>query len=264
MLSQPLMRRGEHKLATEIIHQKLSRLVSLSRDDSALIESCSLRSREYPSGVRLPSHRRALGGVVVSGWVGRLRLFADGRRQIVSTMVAGELVGPHPNPFISSTAIALTDTLVADLTPLNDAIERQPHSYPRLSRGLMLAAQLEELQMAEQIVRLGRRTAFERLAHWLLDLQERLSLAGQCRGDTFQMELTQELLSDILGMSIVHVNRIVKQLRSERLIELKNGMITILEPERLMMIAEFTPLSTEHVAEAKSGLAARQSGAALR
>ena len=258
------MRRGEYKLAAEIIHEKLSRLVPLGRDESALIESCSFRSREYPSGVRLPMQRRSLSGVMVSGWVGRLRLFADGRRQIVSTMVAGELVGPHSNPFISSTAIALTDTVVADLTPLTDALEREPQSYPRLIRGMALAAQLEELQMAEQIVRLGRRTAFERLAHWLLDLQERLSLAGQCRGESFQMELTQELLSDILGMSIVHVNRIVKQLRSERLIELKNGMITILEPERLMMIAEFTPLSTEHAAEARSGAPMRSSSAALR
>ena len=259
---QTSTRPSENPTAVDLVGRKLSSLVDLSGEDLALIESCSLRPRGYATGMRLPSHRRSSRSVVVSGWVGRLRLFADGRRQIVSTMMAGELVGPHANPFISSTAVALTDASVADLAPLSDALERQPHSYPRLRQGLVLAGLLEEVQMAEQIVQLGCRTAFERFAHWLLDVQQRLALAGQCDGDSFQMPLTQELLSDILGMSIVHVNRIVKQLRGQRLIELRNGVITILEPERLLMIAEFTPLACADGPVPTRTVAGRRSNAA--
>lgn len=261
---QALPRQDDRKSAINVVSQKLSSLVSLDGDEVELIESCHLRPRGYDTGMRLPSHRRSSASIVVSGWVGRLRLFADGRRQIVSTMMSGELVGPHSNPFISNMAVALTDASVADLAPLTDALERQPHSYPRLRRSLVLAGQLEELQMAEQIVQLGCRTAFERFAHWLLDVQQRLALAGQCDSDSFQMPLTQELLSDILGMSIVHVNRIVKQLRSERLIELRNGVINILEPERLLMIAEFTPLVCEDGVASKRAVLGRRSSAALR
>ena len=157
-------------------------------------------------------------------------------------MVPGELVGQHPNPFFATVTVALTDAYVADLTPLMDVLDREPGRYVNLRRAMNLAAGLEEVQLAEQVVRLGRRSAFERLAHWLLDLQQRLAWAGLCEGERFQMPLTQEMLSDILGMSIVHVNRIVKQLRAERLVDLRGGMITILEPERLRMITEFTPL----------------------
>jgi CRP-like cAMP-binding protein len=257
MFPQHAKRIVKRKQVAEIVGQKLNSLVPLSEEELDLIESCSLRSREYPSGMRLPPQRRPLNGVVVSGWLGRLRLFADGRRQIVSTMMAGELVGPHPNPFISGTPVALTDAWVADLAPLSDAMGAKPQSYLRLREGLTLASRLEELQMAEQIVQLGRRTAFERFAHWLLDLQQRLTLAGQCDGDSFHLPLTQEILSDILGMSIVHVNRILKQLRGERLIRLQDGVITILERESLVMIAEFTPLARSDGLETESGEPAR-------
>ena len=261
---QVVKRRCDNDLVTSIVRHKLSNLAPLGSNELELIGSCALRPREYPSGVRLPAFRRPLGSVVVSGWVGRLQLFADGRRQIVSTMVPGELAGPHINSLISNTTVALTDAWVADLSPMFDAMDRQPDGCPRLRRALALAAQLEELQMAEQIVRLGRRTAFERFANWLLDLQQRLELAGLCNGDSFQMPLTQELLSDILGMSIVHVNRIVKQLRSEQLIELKNNLITILEPERLAMIAEFTPLMNQGLADTAADAGPRKAMPSLR
>ena len=247
----------DHWFASDILKHKLSRLAELSAEELRLIEEGVARPREFPGGVALPVQRRPLAAMVVSGWVGRLRLFADGRRQVVSTMVAGELVGQHPNPFFATATVALTDAHVADLTPLMDSLDREPNRYQSLRRAMGLAARLEEVQLAEQVVRLGRRSAFERLAHWLLDLQQRLAWAGLCDGERFQMPLTQETLSDILGMSIVHVNRIVKQLRAERLIDLRAGMITILEPERLRMITEFTPLQpVETTAAVRTGRSA--------
>ena len=123
-----------------------------------------------------------------------------------------------------------------------EALERSPAGHVRLRNALTLAGQLEEAQSADQVMRLGRRTAVERLGHWLLDLQHRLALAGVSQGERFPMPLTQEVLSDVLGMSIVHVNRIIQQLRRERLADVKGGYVTILEPDRLKMITEIVPL----------------------
>ena len=79
----------------------------------------------------------------------------------------------------------------------------------------------------------------------MLDIQARLRAAGlgEGEGDSFAMPLTQETLGDVLGLSLVHVNRIIQQLRRERLIDLRAGYVTILEPERLRMITEFVPLT---------------------
>ena len=228
--------------AAEILRRKLSFFETLSHDDVVLVETCIGRPREFPSGVLLPIDKQALATVVVSGWVGRLRLFADGRRQVVSTMIVGELVNPHVNPFMANAMVALTTAQVSDLTKLLEAMKQEPAKHRRLRRAFDLISCIEEVQLSEQVVRLGRRSAFERLAHWLLDLQQRLAMVGMCDGEHFHMPLTQEILSDVLGMSIVHVNRIVKQLREAKLIDLKSGMITILQPERLRVLTEFTPL----------------------
>ena len=109
---------------------------------------------------------------------------------------------------------------------------------------LAVAARIEEAQLAEQVLRLGRRTALERVGHWLLDVQSRLAAAGLGEGDRFAMPLTQETLGDVLGLSLVHINRIVQQLRRERLVDVRGGYATILEPERLRMLTEFSPMST--------------------
>jgi CRP-like cAMP-binding protein len=231
------------RAAAQVIEHKLGKLAPLTGQDIDLIRSTMPNKvRDIPGGVRVPPQRRLLKSLVVSGWLGRLSLFADGRRQVISTMVPGELVQFHQNPFIDSITIALIDAQLADLTSLMEALDEKPDRHPQLRAALSLAAQLEEAQIAEQVVRLGRRTAFERLGHWLLDLQHRLALAGVCQGERFAMPLTQDLLSDVLGMSIVHINRIVKQLRREGLVEVRGGYVTILQPDRLRMITEYTPL----------------------
>ncbi len=243
MLSYNNTLHSKPSLSTRVLSHKLASLARLDEEDLDLIHATSpSRTREIPGGVPLPDQRRSRRSFVVSGWVGRLNLFADGRRQVISIMVAGELVGAHANPFINKTTVALVSSQLCDLTPLFDALDQRSGGHVQLRKALTLASHIEEAQLAEQVVRLGRRTAVERLGHWLLDLQHRLGMAGVSQGERFPMPLTQELLSDVLGMSIVHVNRIIQQLRRERLADVKGGFVTIMEPERLKMITEFVPL----------------------
>ena len=227
-----------------ILISKLDGLIPLSDDDQALIHSSVLRFRDFPSGVRFPAEKRVQQSFVVSGWMGRQRMLADGRRQIISTVLPGELVGLYPNPLVAMATVSLTNARVADLRSLTDAVALAPERHRRLRGALDVAERIEEAQLAEQVLRLGRRNALERVGHWLLDVQSRLAAAGLGEGDRFAMPLTQETLGDVLGLSLVHINRIIQQLRRERLVDVRGGYATILEPDRLRMMTEYSPMST--------------------
>jgi CRP-like cAMP-binding protein len=97
----------------------------------------------------------------------------------------------------------------------------------------------QEARLLDSLVRLGRQTAYERVAHLLLELHRRLSVVGLAYDQRFSMPLTQEVLSDALGLSVVHVNRILQQLRREHLIELRSGGAILRAPAQLAIIADF-------------------------
>ena len=98
---------------------------------------------------------------------------------------------------------------------------------------------LDEAYLLHQIIRIGRQTAYERLVHVILELHSRSQAAGLCDETSFELPLTQEILADSLGLSIVHVNRTLQSLRREQLIEQRSSFITIKDRARMVMIAEY-------------------------
>ena len=92
----------------------------------------------------------------------------------------------------------------------------------------------------DQIVRLGRMNGLERMAHLLLELRRRLSRVGLANGQSFPMPLRQEALADALGMSTVHVNRTMQQLRHKKLISCSGREVTVLDRGRLIALAHGT------------------------
>ena len=227
--------------AASLLSNRLNSLAPIDEQDRLLIRACSTRPRELPNGVSFPQKRSARQHVVVSGWMARQHLLSDGRRQIVSLILPGELVGTYPNPLVSISTVTLTDVRIADLTTLFGAVAHSLERHKKLRHALGIAQRTEEAQLVEQVMRLGRRTALERIGHWLLSIQARLRAAGlsEDKSESFAMPLTQELLGNVLGLSLVHVNRIIQQLRRERLIDMRAGTVTIIDPERLKVIAEF-------------------------
>src|SRR5262249_10318746 len=85
----------------------------------------------------------------------------------------------------------------------------------------------------------GRLTAYERVAHLLLELFHRLRPVGFTQGNRYLLPLTQEMLADALGLSVVHTNRTLQQLRRDRLIELNSSAVNILQPEALAELADY-------------------------
>jgi CRP-like cAMP-binding protein len=223
----------------KFLTRRLEGFGPLTPNDLALVLSTCTRMREHPAGAPLSGHKRPYGHFIVSGWVGRLRALADGRRQVLTTAIPGEFVGRHPNPLIETTTIALTDVVTLDIGPLLEALERETSTHASLAMALVQVQQAEEAQLAEQVLRLGRRTASERMAHWFLEIHQRLESAGLTQDYSFPMPLTQDLIADVLGLSVVHVNRTLQQLRRAGLIELSRGYVTLRQASRLRAITEF-------------------------
>jgi CRP-like cAMP-binding protein len=178
--------------------------------------------------------------LVVSGWAAQARMLADGRRQLGRILVSGDVsglsqsAGPPP-----CGVLALTDVLVVDLGALRDAV------IAGRSRGLARAwaamQKAEQNDAFAQIMRLGRFTAYERTGHLLLELHDRLEAVGLTHGSSMPMPLTQEMLADCLGLSVVHLNRMIQQLRRSRLISSELRKITFLDRARLAEECHYGP-----------------------
>ncbi len=117
----------------------------------------------------------------------------------------------------------------------------QPEAHPAARQVFAALARLEQVRLLDHVVRLGRQTAYERVAHLLLELYERARLLGDADGGRFSLPLTQEVLADALGLSVVHVNRVLQQLRRDGYVELRTGQARLLNLSALTRLCDFTP-----------------------
>ncbi|GJE43212.1 hypothetical protein AEGHOMDF_2391 [Methylobacterium soli] len=104
-------------------------------------------------------------------------------------------------------------------------------------------AAAEDALLAHQVTRLGRQTAYERMSHLLLELRERLSLAGIEPGDSFTLPIIQEMLADALGLSVVHTNRTLQQLRRDGLIRMSGMKVTLVDAAALAALSDYVPIT---------------------
>ncbi len=170
--------------------------------------------------------------LILEGWAARVRLMDDGRRQFMSFLLPGDLIGMclHRHPAAVSTVVALTDMTVAH-APLAKAGTSLAQIYG-ISRAL------EEAYLLAQITRLGRLNAQERIGDLFLELNERLELAELAQDGRFAIPLTQEMVGDALGLTAVHINRTLRQARSQGDIIWERGRVELPNVERLAMRVE--------------------------
>lgn len=241
--------RGEHRMTgrfsshlgvrpIEPIVRRLRSLAILSDGELELVRALGDRRERHGPGEQLINEGPAPGRprFVVSGWACRQRLMSDGRRQIFSLLLPGDSFGFGARPALSS-VVALTALETVDATLLQDAVRR--NSAPGLARAIVGTEILEDALLLDHAIRLGRLTAVERVAHFLLELQQRLEIAGLGDRQRFPLPLTQEILADALGLSIVHVNRTLQQLRRAGLIELRSGVAILVQPEALAKLCDY-------------------------
>ena len=171
---------------------------------------------------------------ILSGWVCRAVTLADGRRQILDFYVPGDLVGfsTNPNARAEATYLCLTDVVTSSAREMIARVRRESGHYTALAAALASIEREIERNLLDQIVRLGRMQAVERMVDLMADLYVRLHRAGRANG--FLMPLTQDILGDALGLSTVHINRALQQLKLTHLIKTRAKRIEVQNPTSLV------------------------------
>ncbi|MZR13392.1 helix-turn-helix domain-containing protein [Maritimibacter sp. DP07] len=228
--------------------RKLSTFVALSKAELALLDHLHQRNRFFSAG-RDMVHQGQSGQaayVLMSGWVCSYKLQPDGTRQIVDFQIPGDFLGlrsvllrTSDHSFEPIVDIEAAEVLTEDLL---EAFAQTP----RLATAILWAASRDEAMVVEHLVGIGRRDAVVRIAHFLLELGSRLALVGL--GDTkgYDCPLTQYHLADALGLSAVHVNRVLRQLREAGLVTFREGHVRFHDLDRLVKLADFDPAYLDH------------------
>ena len=227
-----------------VVLHRIAAFAELAPGDAEMISGLPLERRGF-------APRAELGGgiapgrprFVLSGWACRQRLLPDGRRQIFDFVLPGDLVGScFPSQVsIPVATVALTRVEALNAAPLQAVLAERDAAQDPFARACMALERQSEALLLNQVMRLGRQTAYERAAHLLLELHERLAAVGLAQGNRFPFPLRQEMLAEALGLSVVHVNRTLQQLRRDRMIELGNGYAMLLQPQRLRDAADYAP-----------------------
>ena len=179
--------------------------------------------------------------LVLEGWAARYKLLPGGGRQITAFLIPGDFCDAHVAILsrMDHGIVALSDVAVAYIPhALFDAL---PLRSVKLARALWWSTLVDEAVLRAWIVNIGRRDAYEAVAHLFCELQARLRNVGLVEDNRFDLPITQDVLADALGLTPVHINRILQRLRSENLILLKGGILTILDAEALRKVAGFDP-----------------------
>ncbi len=234
-------RRLRHEVEQAVL--RLARLSSLSAETRETVAGLLGPIELYPTGRELvrepPEGARA--GLIVSGWACRQRLLPDGRRQIFELLLPGDFIGLAPSgPLGQTWTVCLTRVEVAEAEALRHRLADAQGGMEPVAAAFRALARLEHLRLLDHVVRLGRQTAYERVGHLFLELNERCQAAGISDGGRFPLPLTQEVIADVLGLSVVHVNRVLQQLKREGLIELHGGRARIVDPVMLAQISDFS------------------------
>jgi CRP-like cAMP-binding protein len=178
---------------------------------------------------------------IKEGFAARYKLLRNGRRQIINVMVPGDIIG-LPGSFLDQatfSVIALTD-LKLEVCSL-DGFVGVCHRQPRFGLILTWLAVQEAMSYADRVVDVGRRTPVERLAHFLLEIHRRLVVVGSATETGFDLPISQEVISDALGLSVPHLNRMLARLRGEGLISIADRHIQFIDMKALRLLAHFQP-----------------------
>ncbi len=195
-----------------------------------------------------PRHRRAF--LIEEGWALSYKVLPDGSRQVIDVAVAGDILGMRSLLLRSCDvdAVAVTPAVVVEIS--GEVLRRTIDLAPRLGAALLWAVSRDEGLVVERLVDIGRRSAAERVAHFMLELNQRLRLVGLADGDSFRCPLSQAVIADALGLTPIHLNRTLRELRSQGLFVCSQGQASIGDRARLADLAGFDPLYLDERSDA--------------
>ena len=225
------------------VASKLEAFTRLSADDRAALQEITRNFRfiDARRDVIAEGDRPRYVHLVLDGWACRYKQLPDGKRQIVAIFVPGDFcdVNVYILKQMDHSIGAITRLKVAMITP--EEMNALTAERPRITQALWWHELVTAAVQREWTLNLGQRSAYERLAHLLLELYLRLQTVGRARDGRCDFPLTQNDLADATGLTAVHVNRMLQELRRDGLIELERKQLQILDMQRMMDVSMFNP-----------------------
>lgn len=227
----------------DLLTRRLAFRDAVSDEDRAVIERLASTVQALPAGVDVIGEgvHQSASRILIEGWVCRYKTRASGGRQINQLHVPGDFFDLH------SFLLKRLDHSIATLTPCRIAVV--PHEtlravteeHPHLSRLLWLSTALDSANTREWMTVMGRTSAVSQVAHIFCELYLRLEVVGLAADHRYALPISQQDVADARGLTGVHVNRMLRQLREMGLVEWTRGQVTIHDWDELTRVAEFDP-----------------------
>lgn len=228
--------------ATGLLVRKLECFHPLSREDKALLGRCDRPLRQYAAKQDIIREGDGTEYVylILAGFACRYKIIEGGRRQIMAYLVPGDFCDFQV--FILNEMDHNIGTLSAcQVVEIPRSVILEVTSRPAIARAFWWASFVDAATLREWLVNMGQRPAEQRIGHLLCELLVRLEAVGLVRDNTYTLPITQTDLGHTMGLTVVHVNRMLMSLRDEGLIEVDAKRITIRDVRRLRMFSGFNP-----------------------
>ena len=202
--------------------RRLNTVSGLDDADIAAIRALPINVRHWEAGRAIASDggRPTECCLVIEGFCIRAKTTVSGQQQILSIHIAGEI------PDLQSLHLHRMDHDLIAVAPStlgfigHASLRALTRANPNIAEVLWRDTLIDSAIFREWIVNVGQRPAASRLAHTVVELRRRLAITGRAAGDTFEMPLTQEQISEALGITPVHANRIIRQLRDDKIVDI--------------------------------------------
>lgn len=222
--------------------RKLEPFVATSAE-KALLSEFSNHRRRMDAGEEIVSSEQPprFAYILHEGWASAYREMSNGTRQIFDFRLPGDFLGLLSLVMhrLDYNVVTLTEVVVSEVSM--DKLISTFRQSPLLSQAVIWSLSRDAAIIAEHLVNIGRRGALERTVHLLIEIGYRLNQVGQSPPDSYECPLTQKDLAEALGITHVHLNRVLRQLRSDGLLSFNGHMVTLHDLPALMRIAEFEP-----------------------
>jgi len=221
--------------------QKLKSYGVLEKSDVAALEAATADVRIVgpKSDLIREGDRPGPVFVVLEGWVSRYKILPNGLRQVVAFLMPGDCCDLHVGLLAEMDHSIQTIVPARIVTIGRDQMDGLMDAHPRVARAMYIAQLVDEGIMRAWITSMGRRTSIERAAHLMCELYLRAANIGLTTGSELVLPLSQLLLADALGMTPVHLNRVLKTLRLSGAMTIKREKLLITDPTQLARIAGF-------------------------
>jgi CRP-like cAMP-binding protein len=224
--------------------RKLNAVSGITEDEKRAIAALPYAPREFAADqdiVRIGDSPTE-SFTIVEGWACRYRILPGGGRQIMAFHVPGDLPDLQSLllPRLDHSIAAITRTKVAFIRhrDLNELIRQ----HEGIARALWRDALVDAAIFREWMVGIGRRRAHERIAHLLCEMATKIESVGLAEGDTYPWPVTQLEIADALGLTDVHVNRVIGDYKREGLVSFRRGSFTVHDWPAFKALGQFDPL----------------------